>query len=233
MNKIKKIVVNYTVSLSSLLLRHKKYETDSTLVKVNLGCGLRCSPDWINIDGSLTALLGSKRFVFINKILYKLAGSSHYYSFEAFNKVIQTDGLSFFDLRKGVPFRSNYCDVIYCSHFLEHLNKKDGQSFLRECFRVLKPGGILRIIVPDLDVAFSMYKKNEIEKMQSLFFFTSDDWDFAAHKFNYNFSYLKGALEEAGFNKVEKMAFQKGKCPDIGYLDVHPEHSLYVEGIKP
>ena len=195
----------------------------------NLGCGLHCIPGWINIDGSLTALLGSRRFNFINKILYKLAGSSQFYSFDQFNKIIKECDLKFYNLRKGVPLGDGSADFIFISHFLEHIGKADGKNFLKECLRSLKKGGVLRIAVPDLDIAFEYYKRGEVEKMLDFFFYTSENWDFSAHKYSYNFDLLKQYLEEVGFSKIEKKSYQNGECPDIEFLDVYPEHSLYVE----
>ncbi len=55
------------------------------------------------------------------------------------------------DLRRGVPFPDEEFDVVYHSHVLEHFSKSQGSAFLRECFRVLKPGGTVRVAVPDLE----------------------------------------------------------------------------------
>jgi predicted SAM-dependent methyltransferase len=55
------------------------------------------------------------------------------------------------NLRKGIPFEKNYFDVVYHSHVLEHFSRIDGKKFMDECYRVLKPGGIIRIVVPDLE----------------------------------------------------------------------------------
>jgi predicted SAM-dependent methyltransferase len=55
------------------------------------------------------------------------------------------------DLRQGIPFPDEEFDVIYHSHVLEHFSKADGPRFLRECRRVLKPGGTIRVAVPDLE----------------------------------------------------------------------------------
>jgi predicted SAM-dependent methyltransferase len=55
------------------------------------------------------------------------------------------------DLRQGIPFADESFDVVYHSHLLEHLPKSQAPSFLRECHRVLKPGGVHRIAVPDLE----------------------------------------------------------------------------------
>jgi SAM-dependent methyltransferase len=53
------------------------------------------------------------------------------------------------DLRKGIPFPDNSIDAVYHSHFLEHLDRRDAPRFLADVCRVLRPGGIHRIVVPD------------------------------------------------------------------------------------
>ncbi len=55
------------------------------------------------------------------------------------------------NLLEGIPFNDNVMDVVYHSHVLEHFSKKDGFQFIKECARVLKSNGILRIAVPDLE----------------------------------------------------------------------------------
>ena len=55
------------------------------------------------------------------------------------------------NLLKGIPFADNTFDIVYHSHFLEHLSRSDALFLTRECYRVLKPGGIIRIVVPDLE----------------------------------------------------------------------------------
>lgn len=61
------------------------------------------------------------------------------------------------DIRKKIPFDDEIFDLIYNSHFLEHMDKEGGKKFLSECLRVLKPGGVLRVVVPDLEVAATKY----------------------------------------------------------------------------
>lgn len=55
------------------------------------------------------------------------------------------------NLLLGVPFASDSFDAVYHSHVLEHFKKPDALPFIKECFRVLKPGGCLRVVVPDLE----------------------------------------------------------------------------------
>ncbi len=61
------------------------------------------------------------------------------------------------DLSTGIPLPDVSCEVVYHSHVLEHLRRPDAQFFMRECFRVLKPGGILRVAVPDLEQICRQY----------------------------------------------------------------------------
>lgn len=55
------------------------------------------------------------------------------------------------DLRRGIPRPDGSCDVVYHSHLLEHLRRNDALLFMRECHRVLRGGGILRVATPDLE----------------------------------------------------------------------------------
>lgn len=55
------------------------------------------------------------------------------------------------DLRKGIPYPDNSCQVVYHSHVLEHFARKDALVFLKECHRVVEPKGVMRVAVPDLE----------------------------------------------------------------------------------
>ncbi len=61
------------------------------------------------------------------------------------------------NLARGIPFASNSVDAVYHSHMLEHLDKNTALEFLNEVKRVLKTGGIHRIVVPDFEKACSEY----------------------------------------------------------------------------
>ena len=64
------------------------------------------------------------------------------------------------DLRQTLPFPADCCEVIYHSHVLEHFPRSFAPVFLRECLRVLMPGGILRVVVPDLETIARLYLKH-------------------------------------------------------------------------
>jgi len=63
------------------------------------------------------------------------------------------------DLSKGIPLPDSSCDVVYHSNLLEHMRRADAQPFMRECYRVLRAGGLLRVGVPDLEQISSLYLK--------------------------------------------------------------------------
>lgn len=63
------------------------------------------------------------------------------------------------DLRKRLPFEDNSVEVIYSSHMLEHFPKNEAPSFVQECYRILKPKGLIRMVVPDLEQLIKNYSK--------------------------------------------------------------------------
>jgi predicted SAM-dependent methyltransferase len=64
-----------------------------------------------------------------------------------------------YNLLNGLPFEDEEFDAVYHSQVLEHFMKDDATVFLKECYRVLKPNGIIRIVVPDLENIVDEYKK--------------------------------------------------------------------------
>jgi SAM-dependent methyltransferase len=71
--------------------------------------------------------------------------------------VSNAPGVIAHNLLKGIPAADNSADVVYHSHVLEHFLRADGQRFVAECLRVLKPGGWLRVAVPDLEKIVRSY----------------------------------------------------------------------------
>lgn len=55
------------------------------------------------------------------------------------------------NLVQGIPFPDASFDVVYHSHVLEHFTKSSADFFLKECYRVLSPQGVIRVVVPDLE----------------------------------------------------------------------------------
>jgi predicted SAM-dependent methyltransferase len=61
---------------------------------------------------------------------------------------------------KGIPLPDASMDVVYHSHVLEHFSRRDGEQLIAHCSRVLKPGGIIRIALPNLEVMVREYLDN-------------------------------------------------------------------------
>ena len=74
--------------------------------------------------------------------------------------VSHSEDVKAYNLLNGIPIADNNVDVVYHSHVLEHFSKTDGAQFIKDCFRVLKPKGIIRIAIPDLEMIAREYLKN-------------------------------------------------------------------------
>ena len=61
------------------------------------------------------------------------------------------------NLLKTFPFPEGYFDAVYSSHVLEHFTPRQADHLISESFRVLRPGGILRTVVPDLEATCREY----------------------------------------------------------------------------
>lgn len=70
------------------------------------------------------------------------------------------------NLLHGFPYPDNQFDVVYHSQVLEHIPKDKAVGFLRECLRVLKPGGVLRVVVPDLENIAVEYLRHLKENLE-------------------------------------------------------------------
>jgi SAM-dependent methyltransferase len=106
---------------------------------LNLGCGDRTHNAWVNIDHSPVA------------VFRRLPWARH------FGLAPLPPGYRNYDLRRGIPARSGSVDVIYSSHVLEHIPHRVAPDFIRDIFRCLKPGGVVRIVVPDLETTVRTY----------------------------------------------------------------------------
>jgi predicted SAM-dependent methyltransferase len=151
------------------------------------------------------------------------------------------------DVRNGLPFRSNSVASIYSTHMFEHFYPDELKRLLRECVRVLKTGGGIRLIVPSLESAIAAYTQARSDWFYDSFprHFDSLGGRFSnfvfcdgQHRTAFDFSYLGEELRAAGFREVEKSAegmsrvygstvppFEPGDSTEL-------PHSLYVEAFK-
>jgi len=100
-------------------------------------------------------------------------------------------------------FPNKSADLIYASHVLEHITHKNLVNVLREWYRVLKEGGVLRLAVPDLDKIIDIYKVagNDIQSIVNPLM-GGQDYDYNFHQSIFNDKYLRQLLRSVGFKKV-------------------------------
>ena len=201
-------------------------------VKVNLGCGLRVTQGWLNIDGSLNALIASWPN-WVHRLAYRFSGSNSYFSCEEYCNILKINNFLFHDLSLSLPIYKNSLNYIYSSHFFEHIFKEDAEALLKSCLIALKPGGVIRIAIPDLAYAISLYNKGKKTEMLEDYFFVSSKGSYLArHKYMYDFEMIKEILDKIGFLNITNCKYQEGKTPDIKHLDTYPEVSIFVEATK-
>jgi predicted SAM-dependent methyltransferase len=151
------------------------------------------------------------------------------------------------DVRNGIPFRDNSVASIYTTHMLEHFFPDELQRLLAECYRVLRPGGGMRIIVPSLRTAIEAYNRQQIEWFNSEFprHYDSIGGRFAnfifcdgQHRSAFDYSHMQEMLRRAGFSEVIESGEGRSrvygeKVPSYDPADREGlPHSLYVEAFK-
>ena len=204
--------------------------------KLNIGCASIAPPGWINLDGSWNAWFA--KHLFLRRILRLL-------------RLVPPEQMSvhwpkeilIHDLRRGLPFSDESLGAVYGSHLLEHLYLDEAAMMLRECFRVLAAGGILRLVVPDLRSIAMDYLQSIPPAGQSyseggvsagdhfcrrldmrpphaatgpfLYRLYSALKDFHTHKWMYDAESLRNHMKRAGFEKVTLKSFLESSIPGI------------------
>ncbi|MBN2104187.1 methyltransferase domain-containing protein [bacterium] len=219
-------------SIFTWMKRKQIVHPDQEIVKVNLGSGLTVAEGWINIDGHMRTLF-TKWPRFVLKMIYRhVQVSSQRFTMDEFVNTLKENRYIHHNLKYGIPLKTETVDYLYSSHFLEHLFLSEAIFFLKEACRVMRPGGVFRIVVPDLSYAFGLYTEGKKQKALNYFFEQSPADEFTYHRYLYDFELLRDRMKEAGFQKVQQCSYRKGSVPDIHILDRLPEESLFVEAIK-
>jgi hypothetical protein len=124
------------------------------------------------------------------------------------------------DVRDLSSIASDSYAEIYLSHILEHIPVADVEGVLDQLWRILAPGGQVRIAVPDLDKMCRYYVENyewftpPHTPWLGLFYGgQKDEFDF--HRGGFNFAYLKYLLEKARFTGIREV----GPSVEYGVLD--------------
>lgn len=146
------------------------------------------------------------------------------------------------DLSRPLPIPDATIDGLFSEHVQEHFTLDDGIALLKECHRVLTPGGCIRVIMPDAERVIRTYLEDPaqllthrpIKTLQPMDAVNSYFHQRYEHQCLYDFGLAKYALEAAGFTDVSRASFGEGKCPLALILD-DPKYeweSLYIEAVK-
>lgn len=101
-------------------------------------------------------------------------------------------------------FEDSSLDLIYSCHMLEHLKRHEVEDVLKEWYRVLKPGGTLRVAVPDFEKVAEVYLKTKDLKSVKGLLLGRQDYPENTHYTVFDFSYLSEVLEKAGFKNIHR-----------------------------
>lgn len=195
--------------------------------KLNIGCFDQVITGWINAD--VTPHLFVARIPELAALLFWM-GWINEYGYRQHRQGIFRQ-VRYLNAAKKFPYRAETVDCLYSSHLLEHLYPRQAEPFLRECRRVLRPGGVLRLAVPDLDQLVAAYDPRHPEAFVELVVESRQQRDKNAHHWHYDQDSLERALQEAGFWNVRRCGPLQGICPDVERLDNRPE-SLFMEAVK-
>jgi predicted SAM-dependent methyltransferase len=203
--------------------------------RVNLGCGPNAPAGWVNVDGSWNAWLSNHPHLRKALTIVGVIGKNSPGAQWNVRPLVH-------DLTKPFPFEDNAVSAIYGAHVLEHLYLVDAQRLLSECKRVLRPGGVIRMVVPDLRSMVASYLKNKngnspspsekiaaADKLNEMLMFRSPAppkgnllfkfyslWkDFHHHKWMYDSDSLIRHMEVAGFAGVSEREYLQSEIHGI------------------
>jgi predicted SAM-dependent methyltransferase len=198
---------------------------DTEEIKINIGCGLSGIAGWKNLDNSPTITLS--RIPLLNRLLKT----------PAWPRDVQR-----YDVRQGLRFANGSVRYIYSSHAFEHFTYEESLGIAKDCFRVLGPGGVLRIVVPDLGLIVREYLADSrplaAQEFISRLGLNHSVQDIVHPGSNHS-QMLDGKalvhlLREAGFEQVAVSEFGKSAISEIDQIElaVRRDESLYVEARK-
>jgi prepilin-type processing-associated H-X9-DG protein len=147
------------------------------------------------------------------------------------------------DLRHGLPFPTNSVDGIYASHVLEHFFSAELLDLLRDCVRVLRKGGGIRILVPDVECAINAYRERALDRLPNwpmssttvggrLINFLFCD---GQHRLGFDFEFAQEILARTKFRQVVRQSprssriFEEAVVRELEPPTYEIETSLVVE----
>lgn len=224
--------------------RRRRYRFDPRFAGLNLGCGVWTPPNWLGVDGGVYLMMR-----YLPNPLIAMLQRSRFFANAGNHEVIEylmhpsSRTIIHWDTAHGLPFDDGTVPAIYSSHFFEHLSHEDGLALMRECFRVLRPEGVIRFCLPDLSTdvadmkaAIAKYERGDSSAIQT--WVTFGHWSgytdvFTPHKHMYDLAGLRRSLESVGFINVTPCSYREGQIADAGLLDRKPTVSFHAEASKP
>tara|TARA_B100000686_G_C16631529_1_gene884944 strand:- start:4 stop:657 length:654 start_codon:yes stop_codon:yes gene_type:complete len=213
-------------------------------LRINIGCGQTPTQGWRNFDNSFSLRLS--RIPMLANFLLKLRLLDiHQYEFIQYAR---ESSIEYGDAIKGLPVQDESAEAIYSSHMLEHLDRYQADLFLKDVFRVLQSGGIIRICVPDINIYVDRYNKsNDADAfIKSTLLTVSPPRSFVQrlksivvgprhHQWMYDGNSLCNLLNKHGFVKTEIMPAGHTKISNYEPLNLTEKRSksVYVEAEKP
>ena len=189
---------------------------------VQYGCGWSAPHGWRNFDASLT--LRFERIPLIGRLYTRNASR-----FPA--------NVEYGDIVKGLPVAARSVDGAYCSHVLEHLALADLRTALRNTYTLLKPGGLFRLVVPDLEWLVNRYAGDPSDTAALTLMrdcglaLESRDRDISAflrtwlgnsrHLWMWDFKSMRSELRCAGFIEIRRARFNDSR--DGAFAEVEDE----------
>jgi predicted SAM-dependent methyltransferase len=215
---------------------------NNTPYRINIGCGMSPTANWLNFDNSLSLRLSKyPALIGLLKSLNLLRQTQI-----DFIHFCQHENIYWADVTKKIPLPDASVEIIYSSHMLEHLDKGEVAKFFIEVKRILVKGGILRLAIPDLEKLIDSYNKNRDAEnfMDSLNICKPRPKSLQDrvralavgsrhHQWLYDTYSLSALLFENGFSQVKSLEIGETLIPNPGYLNLHEDagSSMYIEAI--
>lgn len=209
---------------------------------LNVGCWIDAPDGWENIDASPSVKLATVPL--IGRFLVSAMGGPDF-----------PKSVKYGDLIKGLSLKPNSCELIFASHVLEHLSLSDFHTSLNNIYAYLQPGGIFRVIIPDLEQYVAKYTKQRSEgttsaKAASTFMQASclghqrsrtglkhrfhELLSNSRHQWMWDEPSLTEALIQHGFKNVRRCQFGDWSDPRFGLVERQDRHweALCLEATK-
>jgi SAM-dependent methyltransferase len=217
----------------------------ASTTRINIGCGMTPTEGWLNLDNSPSLRLA--KFPFLAELLHRI-GLLDRNQFD-YAGYCRSNRIKFADGTRRIPVADGGAEVVYASHVIDLLDRTEIRLFLAEARRALRPGGTLRIVVPDLGKLLAEYQRNQDADrfMSNLMVCAPRARRLAQrlrllmvgdrmHKWAYDGRSLAKLLVEYGFEDAVALAPGETRIPDPGPLNLRERaehHPLYMEARRP